>query len=368
MVSSISPVYASCLHKKIFLPVFFLPSVLLSMSVPDIFICFLPVPHVYIKWFSLSFLPSGRLSVLFYVSTCPRLCAGGLSLWGRLGRRELSVSVSTCPRLCAGGCLCEAGKETTVCVGLCLHMSTSLCRWLSLWDRLGRRKRCQSASPHVHVFLQVVVSVRQAGKEKTMSVCVSTCPRLCAGGCLCETVWEGENCQSMSPHIQVFVQVVVSLRQAEMAGWEGDNCLCQSVSPHVHVFVQVVVSVRQAGKETTVLSNAAREATAPTAHKSASVWTTQRVILHLASAIVCQGLQGNTASQVCVCVCTRCVHMCECEHVWVCVCVCLCVCVFGMGRIMMGGGDCLNCDSTSGLCHHLPWLVNLCSSSKLVRV
>ena len=74
-----------------------------------------------------------------------------------------------------------------------------------------------------------------------MLLCLSTCPRLCAGGCLCE------------------------------AGWEGDNCLCQSVSPHVHVFVQVVVSVRQAGKETTALSNATREATAPTAHKSASV-------------------------------------------------------------------------------------------------
>ena len=85
--------------------------------------------------------------------------------------------------------------------------------------------------------------MRQVGKEKTVNV--STYPCLCAG--------------------------VVSVRQAEKAGWEGDNCLCQSVSPHVHVFVQVVVSVRQAGKETTVLSNAAREATAPTAHKSASV-------------------------------------------------------------------------------------------------
>ena len=87
-----------------------------------------------------------------------------------------------------------------------------------------------------------------------MSVCVSTCPRLCAGGCLSEAGWEGDNClcQSVSPHVHVFVQVVVYVRQAEKAGWEGDNCLCQSVSPHVHVFVQVVVSVRQAGKETTV--------------------------------------------------------------------------------------------------------------------
>ena len=71
-------------------------------------------------------------------------------------------------------CLCEAGWEGENCL-------------------------CQS--PHVHVFVQVVVSVRQAGKEKTVSVCVSTCPRLFAGGCLCETGWEGENYVSLCLHM-----------------------------------------------------------------------------------------------------------------------------------------------------------------------
>ena len=48
-------------------------------------------------------------------------------------------------------------------------------------------------------------------------------------------------------------------------------------------------------------------------------------------------------------------------------CVCVHVCIWD-GEDNDGGCDCLNCDSTSGLCHHLPWLVNLCSSAKLVRV
>ena len=70
-------------------------------------------------------------------------------------------------------CLCEAGWEGENCVSL---------------------------SPHVHIFVQVVVSVRLGRRQPSVLVSVSTCQSLCAGGCLCETGWDGENCVSLRLH------------------------------------------------------------------------------------------------------------------------------------------------------------------------